>query len=85
MMHTRFSSRQPSKPFTGNNVCNIINRKKKLERSCLRIKQEEAFKEIQKLLVLMGAEYLMVKWIELSKPIKKLGAQVSLMLTCTID
>ena len=50
MMQTRFSSRQASQPFNGHNVTNLLDRKKKLERSYLRTEQEEAFKEMIKVI-----------------------------------
>jgi hypothetical protein len=50
MMQTRFSLRLASQPFNGHNVSNLFDRKRKLERSYLRTEQEEAFKEMIKVI-----------------------------------
>jgi hypothetical protein len=65
MMQTRFSSKPVSPPFTGRDIMNLEARKKMLEKPYLKIEQEEAFKEVIKIIGANGAMFLMVKWIKL--------------------
>ena len=67
MMQTRFSSRQASQTFNGHNVTNLLDRKKKLERSYLRTEQEEAFKEMIKVI---GANGGRVRYGEVDRIVK---------------
>jgi len=64
MMQTRFSSRQASQPFNGHNVTNLLDRKKKLERSYLRTEQEEAFKEMIKVIGANDCKSVSRSWMQ---------------------
>jgi hypothetical protein len=50
MTQTRLSSKRISPRFTGRDIINLEARKKKLEKSYLKTEQEEAFKEVIKVI-----------------------------------
>ena len=67
MTQTRLSSKRISPRFTGRDIINLEARKKKLEKSYLKTEQEEAFKEVIKVI---GANGGRVPYGEMDKIVK---------------